>query len=449
MIETYPQAYSFLYSFVSYEHKIGWNYSEKTLNLKRCRQFLQRLGDPQKEIRPIHVAGSDGKGSTCAMISAALQAMGFRVGLFVSPHLEHVRERISINGQWISEEDFARWTEFLRRRMEEMPPFPGGYATFFELLTAMAFLYFREQRIDFSVIETGLGGRLDSTNVMDPLVTAITHISLEHTEQLGDTLEKIADEKLGITRPNVPIVIGSQDAALLPHFQRRLRKQQASVVFTDEGYRAVSLQNGRRYRTLSIEKVESGEKRIIQIPLFGHYQLQNVLTAIAVLDLMQEEGIVPPLASRTLHRGLRRLHWPGRFEIVRRTGKATVLLDVAHTAKGAASLRLSLDEIFPHKKRTFVIGCLQGKKISEMLESLIRPQDAVILTQAPSPRGETIENILKAIDRLDWVAIHGRIDNPVDAFRYAEAMTKKNGLLIVTGSLYLVGEIRKSLREKS
>jgi len=441
----FQNALKYLYSFISYERETEWRYSDKTLNLERFRALLHRLEEPQDSLQAVHVAGSDGKGSVCAMTASVLREMGYKVGLYVSPHLENIRERISINGQWISEEDFTAWTAILEETMKGLPPAPGGYATFFELLTAMAFLHFRREKVDYAVIETGLGGRLDATNVMNPLLTAITHISLEHTDKLGNTLEAIADEKLGITRPPAPVVVGHQDDHLLEHFHDRLRRHPVPVIFTDEKYRVESHIQGRRLRTLTIRGgIKGDERRIVHIPLLGHYQLQNTLTTMAILDVLKQRQAIRAFTRRELDRGLRNLKWAGRFEIFRRPAKAPVILDVAHTAKGAASLRLSLDEMFPHPKRIFVLGFLKGKDIRGMVRYLLRPGDQVIITHAPSPRGESVENILREIEGLNETMRIQAVENPAAAFLQAESGATRKEIIVVCGSLYLVGEIRRN-----
>ncbi|MFB3787238.1 MAG: folylpolyglutamate synthase/dihydrofolate synthase family protein [bacterium] len=442
---TFQESLAYLYSFVSYERQASWHYSNKTLNLERFRGFLALLGDPQHAVPAIHVAGSDGKGSVCAMLASVLQAMGYKVGLYTSPHLQNIRERIRIDGDWISEADFARWTTYLQENTRRYTPPPEGYATFFELMTAMAFLHFQHKQADFMVIETGLGGRLDATNVMRPRVTVITHISLEHTEQLGNTLEAIADEKLGITRPAVPAVIGSQDADLYAHFEKRLHNHSAPVVYAGRQYRAGSEKRGARYRTLEVES-PPGRRRIVQIPLFGQYQIENTLTALAALDTLVQHRVIPPISTQVLRKGFRNAYWPGRFEILRRPGKSPLVLDVAHTTNGAASLRRSLDEFYPSRKRIFVLGFLQDKRIGEMVQHLVRPQDRLIITQAPSPRAASLGQILHELDGLpDIAAACLPRPEPRAALDLAVQLGTKNDVICVAGSLYLVGEIRSFL----
>jgi len=382
------------------------------------------------------------------MVSSVLQSMDFSVGQYSSPHLQDVRERITIDNEWISERAFTGWTERLRRTAKQLPPLPDGYATFFELLTAMAFLHFRRERVDFAVIETGMGGRLDATNVVNnPLVTAMTRISLEHTDTLGDSLEAIADEKLGITRPCVPAIVGHQDTMLIPHFKKRLNMHRAPVVFTDESYQIHGQKLGRRYRTLEIGLGKNSQTtRTVRTPLLGQYQLQNTLTAVAILDTMVQEKTIPPISTSRLNRGLSQVMWPGRFEIIRRPGKPLLILDVAHTARGADALRRSLDEMFPKRDCIFVLGFLKGKNVRDILTRLLRPVDTVILTQAPSPRGMPVDAIQAQIGDTTFEGTE-RISepDPAEALRRAERMAAGQTLTIVAGSLYLVGEIRTRL----
>jgi dihydrofolate synthase / folylpolyglutamate synthase len=442
----FQDAIDYLYSFVSYEQKANWDYNNKTFNLDRFKEFLTQLGNPQHHSKAIHVAGSDGKGSTCVMIASVLRSMGYKTGLYLSPHLHDIRERIRINDEWISKEAFADWIEFMQKKNEEHPPLPSGYATFFELMTAMAFLHFDCECVDFAVIETGLGGRLDATNVMNPLLTVITHISKEHTKQLGDSLEQIANEKLGITRPGVPVVIGSQTSSLLPHIDHYLQTHQTPAIFIDRDYSWETLQLSHVSRTLAYVQKGSWSHQTICIPLVGSYQAQNAITALAALRQMERDGHIRPIEEETLQSGFGRVQWEGRFEIHSSPGQPTTILDVAHTAKAAAALRTSLDELYPHQRRIFVLGFLQDKNVREIVQALIRPEDRIILTKAPTPRGKTIEAIEMEIEDLIGKAqIMAKVEDPMAACTHARATASEKECLIITGSLYLIGLLRKEI----
>ncbi|MGI6458213.1 MAG: bifunctional folylpolyglutamate synthase/dihydrofolate synthase [bacterium] len=444
---TFHQALDYLYSFISFEHKTSWQYNARTLNLESFRGLLKELGSPQFSFKSIHVAGSDGKGSVCAMIESVLQVMGYQVGMYISPHLEDIRERITINQQWIPEADFIRLAEHLRQVHEKFPLNSFGYATFFELITAMGFLHFQQRGVDFAVIETGLGGRLDATNVMDPVVTVITHISLEHTERLGNTLEQIADEKLGIIRPGTPVIIAPQEPDARRHIKLRLQKHPAKVVFVDEEYFLKSASQKDNFQTLTyLRNSVPNQPHTVNLSLLGSYQHQNALTAIAALDTLHEAGYLENYGMAQLCRGLQQTSWAGRFEFIQKRDGRKIILDVTHTAQGAIALRKALDETFPDLNRIFITGFLKEKKIKDILLALIRSEDKLILTQAPSPRGCSIEDILFEIhDTPLRSRIIDQFVNPHQAFKAALSHAQPEDLIIITGSLYLAGELRKDI----
>ncbi|MDX9752896.1 MAG: folylpolyglutamate synthase/dihydrofolate synthase family protein [bacterium] len=446
-MDRYQSALDYLYSFVSYEQKSQWDYNNKSLNLERFQRFLAKLGNPQHQARTLHVAGSDGKGSVCTMLVSVLREMGYKVGQYLSPHLWDIRERIQVDGEWISQEGLANWTFFLKRHIDASTPLPEGYATFFELMTAMAFLHFAQEGVDFAVIETGLGGRLDATNVLHPESTILTHISKEHTVQLGDTLPQIADEKLGIVRPGVPVVIGPQDPDLLPHFKSRLAAHEAQVIYVDEDYQVSSLgvtEEGRRVC------VEGGRKaaRLFDLALIGRYQMQNVMTALATLDVLENAGRIGPVTDLVLQQAMKKVRWAGRFELWRSAGQAVTIFDVSHTAKGAAALRMALDELYPVPGRVIVFGVLKGKAVREMVQALRREGDRWILTQAPTPRAQDVVEIEKAVgDLFAPGQIVARIAEPSQAYAMARTLVEPSQVVVVTGSIYLVGEVQKGLRK--
>ncbi len=436
-------ALDYLYSFVSYERKAQWNYSDKTLNLKRFERLLHEVGSPQHSLRIIHVAGSDGKGSTCAFLSSLLQAKGYNVGLYTSPHLHHIRERIQTNGRCISPQAFVKWTQALKQTVERRKHPHRGYATFFELLTAMAYLYFQERGVDYAVIETGLGGRLDATNVADSIVSVITNISMEHAHLLGDSLEKIADEKLGIVKPHTPVVVGSQDKKLLPHFNKRLKNHSGEVTFVDRDYTIVSQTTTACGRELTISS-KSHSQATVRIPLMGRYQGRNAVAALAAVHVLEASGECSPYTNQELRNGFQSVEWPGRFEVIRRARKAPIVLDVAHTVKGAAALRESLDEIFSKRRRVVVCGFLQDKDAAGMVKRLCAPGDALVLTQAPTPRGMAVEQI-EALLRQHGVKPPQQIERrkpPASALNHAITIARPTDVIVIAGSLYLIGALR-------
>lgn len=442
-MKTFDDAVAYLYSFVSYEQKSDWSYNDKTLNLKRYHEFLSALGSPQMRLPIIHVAGSDGKGSTCAMLASVLEVAGYRVGVYQSPHLQHVRERIQINRACIPESDFTRLTGQLKESVEQQRHQAHGYATFFELMTAMAFLYFLEQNVDAVILETGLGGRLDATNVADPKVTVITRISLEHTHLLGDTLEKIADEKLGIARANTPMVIGPQEETLLPHFHTRLNDHPATVCFVQNEIRKTMHEDTPGHQHVELQT--STECYEIALVMHGAYQADNAATALAALLLWNRECPVRAVTHEHIIRGLGAARIPGRFEVIPLQSSRRIVLDVAHTVRGAHALRESLTRLDAGGNVTFVIGVLRDKPVAEMIHALYRTGDTVVITTTPSPRGMPVPQILRAIQ--DYQPPPEAIENPVEALQHAMETTS-DSTIVVCGSLYLVGELRSWLEKQ-
>lgn len=442
MMNTYQDCVEYLYSLISYETKPNWSYDNKSMNLYRFKEFLSRFGNPQKKLKIIHVAGSDGKGSTCAVISAVLQHMGYRVGLYTSPHLHSVRERIQINREWITKDAFVQWTNHLRSVLDTHAPGQSGFTTFFELITAMGFLYFQDEEVDFAVIETGLGGRLDATNVADPTLCIITHISMEHADKLGDTIEKIADEKLGIIRIDSPVVIGHQDKELLSHFYLRLEDHSASTVLVDEHYELISssiVDNQRQiYCTYDDSSIQ------LTSPLLGSYQIQNVMTAHAALNMLSAKGLIQKFNHVVFNNGLQQTIWDGRFEVIHQ-GKVNIILDIAHTVKGAASLKSSLEGVFPGSKRIYVLGFLHDKNVQGIVETLYNENDHIIFTEPPTPRALPIDEVKKEIQSFQHSPSIQIEKDALKAFELAMQTADVGDVVVVAGSLYLVSAVRDKL----
>lgn len=442
MMKTYQDCVDYLYSLISYETKPNWSYDNKSMNLERFKEFLSRLNNPQKNLNIIHVAGSDGKGSTCAMISAVLQHMGYKVGLYTSPHLHSVRERIQINREWITKDAFVHWTNHLRSAMDEHAPGQSGFTTFFELITAMGYLYFQDENVDFAVIETGLGGRLDATNVADPKLCIITHISMEHADKLGDTLEQIAEEKLGIVRKDSPVVIGHQDRELQSHFHTRLSDHQAKTVLVDERYEFVSSSIAENQRHIDC-KYDDATIHFIS-PLLGSYQIQNVMTAHSALTMLSGQGLIHIFNQDAFNVGLQKAKWDGRFEVIP-YGKTNVVLDIAHTVKGAVSLKNSLEDVFPTSNRIYVLGFLKDKNVRGMVEALCNDDNQIIFTEPPTPRALPLDKVKENIQSFQHLTFIQMEKDALKAFDLAMQTADEGDVVVVAGSLYLVSAVRDKL----
>lgn len=359
--------------------------------------LVQKLGFPQNFYDTIHVAGTNGKGSVCAMLSEILQADGKRVGLFTSPHLESYCERIQVNGKNISESELAEILELIK--FFEIP------ATQFEVLTAAAFAYFASQNVDVAVIEVGLGGLLDSTNIITPKISVITNIALDHENILGN-LRSIALNKAGIIKPQVPVVTGA----------------------TGEPLKII-----REVATKNNSPITEVTRPIdLEINLRGEYQKLNAAVAAEVAKIF---GV----SNSAIKLGLQRVTWAGRFEVLE-TDFGTIIIDGAHNPHGATAFRQSLDKFFPSGRRIFIFGALADKNIDAMIKILFRAEDFVIAVSPSSSRAESPENLCKKIRQLG-IDCRGaeNISSAVDELKNSDREIK-----IVTGSLYLIGDVRKN-----
>ena len=421
---TYSETVRFLYGLQQHGIKLG---------LETIRALLTRVGEPQRRYSVLHIGGTNGKGSTAAMVASISQAAGHRVGLYTSPHLIDFRERIRVNGVMIPESRVSELVGALR-----VAAAPDLAPTFFEFTTALAFQYFAECHVDVAVLEVGLGGRFDATNVVDPLATAITTIGLDHEAYLGSTLEAIAGEKSGIIKPMAPVVIGRIDASARRVIEERAVAQMAPVYALDREFRCGGTSTadchyagmGARYDHLSC-------------PLQGRFQLDNIACALALIEVAQERGLA--CSEAAVRNGLQHVDWEGRLEIV---GEApAVLLDGAHNPAAAVVLADYLAEwrrTRPTARIHLVVGMMRDKRPREFLAPLLPLIDSVILTQADLPRAfagpELREQVRDCVSAVQVAA------TPADALAWAKRSAAPSDLICVTGSLMLVGEIKALLR---
>jgi dihydrofolate synthase / folylpolyglutamate synthase len=444
----------------------------RKFSLEHIRALLKGLGEPQTSFSSVLIAGTNGKGSTAATLASIAHVAGLKTGLYTSPHLVRVNERVRVSGAdglvEIPDEDFGRVFGVVDAAAErlvasgELPHTPS----YFELMTAIGFTWFAEQGVELAVLEVGLGGRLDATNSVEPLVSVITDIGIDHTEYLGNTLREIAGEKAGILRQDGVLVTLSQhpeanaaigeaavrlgvrgvDAArCLPSMQRTVNSEQLAV----KGAALLA----RNCYELSID----GEVLRVDSPLAGQHQQRNVALAIAAaIELRMNhlhKGRAFAISNAAIERGVSATEWPGRLEwIASRGGHAPLLLDVAHNPAGAWTLRAALAQLPEEMPRTLIFSCLADKQIDEMAQVLLplfdstsgdpaRARDHVILAPIQNPRAATVEELLAAAQRLD-VPAHAAPHLP-GALAQAEAMTPKDGVIVATGSVFLVGELRE------
>ncbi len=427
---TYTETLDFLYhSLPVFQHIGGGAYKPGFDNIVALEK---ELGDPHRRFRSVHVAGTNGKGSVSHMVAAVLQAAGYRTGLFTSPHLKDFRERIKVNGQMISEEEVINFVEQHREAIDRIQP------SFFEITTAIAFDHFARQQVDVAVIEVGMGGRLDSTNVIRPLVSVITNISWDHAQFLGDTLEKIAGEKAGIIKEMTPVVIGESQIESQLTFITRAKECSAPILFADQLYRVVDRQYvGENLQQFTIENRLDGETFTLAVDLLGDYQRKNILTALTTLDVLNgsggltlpREAVAQGLASAAATTGLL-----GRWQVVNRAP-----LTVCDTGHNEGGLRETMAQIARqhYRKLYMVLGFVADKDLDKVFPLL--PTDAhYIFTRAGIERALD-EKILA--QRAAAYGLQGEtVPNVADAVKRARELATPEDMIYIGGSTFIVAE---------
>jgi len=443
----YSQATAYLDGFVNFERLVPGQHARTVMTLDRVRELARRMGDPQDRFPVLHVAGTKGKGSTCAFADSILRAAGFKTALYTSPHLQTVRERIQINGVMISEADFARLLEQSIPVIEAMRSPPQGERgpTYFEVLTHLAMAWFAEQNVDVAIVEVGLGGRLDATNIVKPLACAITSISMDHQAVLGKTIEEIAREKAGIIKSGVPVVSAPQRPEVLAVIKEYARAAGSRLYQTHaeiEGFAGCGESRTGLRRAIARTMLQGRGEVHAELGLCGAHQAENWAVAVQLADFFCMQHLCAHLSVDVIQRGSRAVEGCGRLEEIVWPGtRCRVILDGAHNDY---SLRIILNEVCGTGTGTVVLfGCAKDKDVLSMLKELARIENlgGVVFTQFGSARGESAAELARAWQNLTGKSPAHNPDCRL-AIEVAMKFAGDRGTVLVSGSLYLVGAIK-------
>ncbi len=418
--DTYENSLKYLYGLEKFGMVFG---------LENVRRLLGAIGDPHRSLRTVHIAGTNGKGSVATMIACILKEAGFRVGKYTSPHLVSFTERITVDEKEISEEDVAFLTQHIRARADAEDP--ELFYTFFDFTTALAFEYFKRKKVDIAVIETGLGGRLDSTNVVTPVASIITNVAFDHMGELGATLGKIAEEKAGIVKRGVPVITGARGGSLGVIEKKTAELTSPLYVLGRDFSFAKTGDKRLSYRGIA-ERYDN-----VPVNLNGDHQLANAALALCAIEVLSRAGFIAREAH--VHGALKALTWQGRLEMVRE--RPLVFLDGAHNVAGVRAVTQFLRSRYNDRRKVLVFGVMKDKQYRRMLEEMSRCVDLAILTQPVTDRALAPET-MKSCARNAIVMKDTR-----SALREAQRLTGEKDLILVTGSFYTIGEAKQAVNE--
>lgn len=439
----YSKAVRYLDSFSNFEHRAQFSY-RREMNLARIRILLDRFGHPEKKFKSILVAGTKGKGSTACFLHSILAASGYRAGLYTSPHLSDFRERIRVNGALISKKALARLLSRIQRTIGNHHRLSGARRksfTYFEISTLLALLYFAETKVDFAVLEVGMGGRLDATCAVTPVLSVLTPISVDHEEHLGRTLSRIAREKSGIIRRRTPFVSARQPQDAERVFRRRSNGMRAPGYFLgrDFEYQNPFLNiHGSRFNF----RFGSYCLTDCAIRLPGTFQIENASVALAAFYILHQKSRIRP-HSEQIKTGLLKSFWPGRFEVIQKHGR-TFVVDGAHNGASMRSLFYNMKRLFPGREIVTIFGTSREKKLEAMFPVMGRLSEAVILTQSAHPRAQDFKALLET--GKSYLREMVPAPDVHEAIRQACVVSKARSIIALTGSLFLAGEGREILK---
>ncbi len=416
----YKKCIDWLYSFQKFGIKLG---------LDRIKHICKKLGNPQNNYKIIHVGGTNGKGSVCRFLESALVNSGYKTGTYTSPHLQRFSERFVVNKKEISESVIVRLVEKIKPIVKGMIE-EDNIPTFFEIVTAMAFQYFKEKNVDFAIIEVGLGGLYDATNIVNPMVTIVTNVSYEHQNILGDKIEDISFEKAGIIKKGIPVITAATGKALDVIKKVALEKNSSLIVIDNNSWNKIG--GGVDWQEFLVNG--SLKDYNVKTSMIGRYQGENVALTIAAIETLQMNGVY--ITDESIIEGFEKTKNPGRMEIV--GFEPLILLDGAHNVTGMTSLKNTLEEDFVYEKLILIFGILSDKNIQAILDIIVPIADTFVATKSQSNRAFNPSRLKEMIVKKE-VIVKDKIS---DAIEFAQRIAKKNDLICITGSLYTVGEAR-------
>ncbi len=429
----YEQALDYIHGTYKFGYKLG---------LENPKYLLNLLGNPHKSFKAIHVAGTNGKGSVSSYIQTVLREEGYRVGLYISPYLEEFTERMSINGKDISREKLAEVTTLVKEKVEQMVKDGKNHPTEFEVVTAIAFCYYAREDVDFVVLEVGMGGRLDSTNVIDTsLISVITPIGYDHMEYLGDTLEEIAYEKAGIIKENGLVLSYPQEEEVMNVLKSTCEEKNSKLFIMD--FDELNIHRSSIDEQIFSTNILGEHYNNVEIKLAGIHQVYNACMALGAVKILREYRNVA-ISDESIFNGLYNTKWPGRFEVLRK--KPLIIIDGAHNLHGANSLRKNIETLLGNYKIILVIGMLQDKDVRAVLKDLIPITSKVVATRPSNPRAMDAADLaeeLKTFGKETYV-----YDDIKKAIDKAISITGQDEAIIFAGSLYMIGEVRRILKSK-
>ena len=418
--------------YISSVGRFGSNYG-----LKRTFRLLELLGSPHEKIKLIHVAGTNGKGSTTAMITKILRGLGYKVGMYTSPYLEEFEERIQINGENINKNTLVNLLEEVKIAIDKVIEEGYEHPTEFEIITALMFLYFYNERVDYGVIEVGLGGRLDSTNVLTPKVSVIASISLDHMNILGDNLKDIAKEKAGIIKEGVPVILYPQKKEVEEVILKIAKEKNAKVYSVEkENGKLIDIDYENLYQNVEVESYKN--KYNIKLPLLGEHQILNLNVALNTIEVLCEQEQIK-FDKKIVEKSLEDVKWIGRLEVIGK--KPTIVIDGAHNIDGIKALRKNIEKYFKYNKIYLLLGILADKQVKEMIEEIAPVAEKIYALTPHSERAELSEDLKNEILKYNSNTV--AFESYEEAISKALKEAKEEDLILISGSLYMIGDMRK------